>query len=379
MKKVFALLLVVLMVFTMAACDTTEETPQETTPVSEPIVYEQRNYVLKDVADRLKFLGRASVAGNGVACDLTASGIEFDAFMQDQFSFTVSCSEVTYFTVFVDGVRQEKRYEAKGDFQKTTIVVDGLGEMALRNIRIVKQTEAKLSVATLTNLEFFGFLASKPKNQELYIEFIGDSISCGYGVLWTKNSGIASNKSGTAQFQDGTQSFAYLTAQLLKADVSIVSCSGIGIDKGYTNQDGTGYRMLDFYKADSYVRSKTEEFDFANARVPDVVVINLGTNDLAVGSTEGDFKAGVKDLVEFIRTSYGKNVPIVWVYGMMSDGCYQWAQSVLTQMGGEASGLYLFELIRNKEGGNGHPSLVAQDIASQQLTGFLTSKKIVEI
>ena len=122
MKKVFALLLVVLMVFTMAACDTTEETPQETTPVSEPIVYEQRNYVLKDVADRLKFLGRASVAGNGVACDLTASGIEFDAFMQDQFSFTVSCSEITYFTVFVDGVRQEKRYEAKGDFQKTTII-----------------------------------------------------------------------------------------------------------------------------------------------------------------------------------------------------------------------------------------------------------------
>ena len=378
MKKILALFLAVLMVLAIAACDTTEETPQETTPGSEPIVYAQQNYALKDVADKLKLLSRATVAGKGVVCDLTASGIEFDAFIQDQFSFTVSCSEVTYFTVFVDGVRQEKRYEAKGNFLKTTIVVDGLGEMALRNVRIVKQTEANLSVATLINLEFYGFLASKPKNQKLYIEFIGDSITCGYGALWTKDSGVASNKSGTAEFQDGTQSFAYLTAQLLRADVSIVSCSGIGIDRGFTNQDGNGYRMLDFYKAASYTRSKTEEFDFTNARVPDVVVINLGTNDQSMGSQEADFKAGVKELIEFIRTSYGKNVPIVWTFNMMTDGRYQWAQSVLTEMGGEASGLYMCELVRNKEGGNGHPSLVAQRIASQQLTGFLT-KNIVEI
>ena len=162
-----------------------------------------------------------------------------------------------------------------------------------------------------------------------------------------------------------------------RADVSIVSYSGIGVDKSYTNQDGNGYRMLDFYKAASYARSKTEEFDFENARVPDAVVINLGTNDQAVGSTEAAFKAGVKELIEFVRTSYGKDMPIVWVYGMMSDGRYQWVKSAMAEMGGESSGLYTFELVFNKEAGNGHPSLVAHNIAAQQLTGFLNNNDII--
>ena len=57
----------------------------------------------------------------------------------------------------------------------------------------------------------------------------------------------------------------------------------------------------------SYSRDKETEFDFANARVPDLVVINLGCNDTALGSPEGPFKSGVKELVDFIRTAYEKS------------------------------------------------------------------------
>ena len=64
---------------------------------------------------------------------------------------------------------------------------------------------------------------------------------------------------------------------------------------------------------------------------------------------------------------------------LMSDGCYQWVQSVFAQMGGENAKLYTCKLVQNKEAGNGHPSLTAHNIASQQLTGFLTSHNLVEV
>lgn len=374
MKRIFASVLALLMVLSMAAC----ATPEDNTPPTESgIAYAQQNYALDEVADRLKLLGRSGAGKMGIDCDHTASGIEFDAYIQGEFSFTASCSKDTYFTVFVDGKRLEQRFEAKGDFQDRKIVVGDLGEMALRNIRILKQTEAKNSVATLKSMEFYGFLATAPKEKDLYIEFIGDSITAGYGNLWTKESPDPSNQSGTALYQDGTQAYAFLTAELLHADISVVSCSGIGIDKGYTNQDGTGYRMRDFYERTSYPRSKTADFDFSLARVPDLVVINLGTNDRSVGSAEADFKAGVKELITFIRTSYGKEMPIVWAYGMMSDGRCNWVKSVIAEMGGDSAKLYAFELVCNKQGGNGHPSLVAHSIASQQLTGYIINNGII--
>ncbi|MBE6959545.1 MAG: hypothetical protein E7448_02335 [Ruminococcaceae bacterium] len=374
MKRFLACILALLMVLSMAAC----ATPEDQTPATEvENVYAQQNYALRGVSNKLRLLGRASVANNGIASDHTASGIEFEAYIQGEFRFTVSCSADTYFTVFVDGERLEQRFEAKGEFVDREIVVGDLGELALRNIRIIKQTEAKNSVATLKSMEFYGCLADAPKQKDLYIEFIGDSITAGYGNLWTKDSPDPSNKSGTALYQDGILGYAFLTAQLLQADISVVSCSGIGIDRGYTNQNGKGYRMRDFYEMTSYVRSKTEVYDFENARVPDLVVINLGTNDQSVGSTEEDFKAGVRELINFIRTSYNSTMPIVWAYGMMSDGRYQWVEDVINELGGDKEGLYMCELIRNKEGGNGHPSLTAHSIASQQLAGFLTSNEIV--
>ena len=374
MKRILAAILCLLMVASLAACST----PEDNAPTTEPgIVYAQQNYALQEVAGKIKLLGRANVVNNGIASDHTASGIELEAYIQGEFSFTANCSADTYFTVYVDGQRLEQRFAAKGDFVDSKITIGDLGEMAFRNIRIVKQTEANNAVATLKNLEFYGCLADKPKNNSLYIEFIGDSITAGYGNLWTKESPDPSNQSGTALYQDGTQTYAFLAAELLQADISVVGCSGIGIDKGYTNQNGNGYRMRDFYEMTSYTRSKTEAYDFENARIPDLVVINLGTNDMSVGSTEEDFKAGVRELIDFVRTSYDSKVPIVWAYGMMSDGRYQWVQSVIDELGGTAEALYMCELVRNKEGGNSHPSLTAHNIASQQLIGFLTSNQLV--
>ena len=61
------------------------------------------------------------------------------------------------------------------------------------------------------------------------IEFIGDSITAGYGV----DDEVKEHGFSTAT-EDVTKTYAYKTAAALQADYSIVAYSGHGIISGYT-------------------------------------------------------------------------------------------------------------------------------------------------
>ena len=68
--------------------------------------------------------------------------------------------------------------------------------------------------------------------KDLRIEFIGDSITCAYGV-----EGASQNESFKTTTENFMKSYAYLTAQKLDADYSAVCYSGHGIISGYTSGD----------------------------------------------------------------------------------------------------------------------------------------------
>ncbi len=161
----------------------------------------------------------------------------------------------------------------------------------------------------------------------------------------------------------------------MNADYSIVSVSGIGMKNGFTS-----YCIGDIYEKTSYLRGKEKAYGFE--RKPNLIVINLGTNDqtyLAKGiGTESEFKSAVEDLIEKIRTHNGENVPIVWCYNMMNDGCYDWISDVIAELGGDAKGLYLCELNKNRDAANGHPSAEAHQMASEKLLAFINTKNVFE-
>lgn len=136
--------------------------------------------------------------------------------------------------------------------------------------------------------------------------------------------------------------------------------------------------MYDYYSATSFYRSKNEKYDFSTARVPDIVVINLGTNDRSFSSDVKTYKEKVKELINFVRTSYGKDIPIVWVYNMMNDGYFVNTKPVLDEMGGESSGLYYVSMTSNNGGGSGHPSGEAQIAAGERLVAFMKYKGLVK-
>ncbi|MDE6671046.1 MAG: carbohydrate binding domain-containing protein [Ruminococcus sp.] len=136
--------------------------------------------------------------------------------------------------------------------------------------------------------------------KDLSIEFIGDSITCAYGV-----EGKSAYENFSTTTENFMKSYAYLTAQKLNADYSAVSYSGHGIISGYSN-DGeinTDSLVPPYYKIYGSLNDYAKPWDFTKKK-NDVVVINLGTNDYSYVSKDFDNRSQeyVDGYVEFLET-----------------------------------------------------------------------------
>lgn len=144
-------------------------------------------------------------------------------------------------------------------------------------IKIVKLSEAQYSAMGIGEIAVYGKTKIVPtEDKPLKIEFIGDSITCGYGIDEENSRGYFST--ATENF---TKTYAYLTAEKLGADYSAVCFSGYGVYSGYTSN---GIRnavdvLPDHYEQSCFLYGGREiQWDF-NEFQSDIIVINLGTND----------------------------------------------------------------------------------------------------
>ena len=150
-------------------------------------------------------------------------------------------------------------------------------------IRVLKVSETAMSTVAIREITVDDDAVICPtKKKQHLIEFAGDSITCGYGV----DDEVAEHTFKT-DTEDATKAYAYLTCQALDCDHSLVSISGYGIISGYSG-DGerradqllpTYYEKMGFsYGSMNGVYPQDVPWNFEKMQ-PDLVVINLGTND----------------------------------------------------------------------------------------------------
>lgn len=207
------------------------------------------------------------------------------------------------------------------------VIFDGT-EKQSAVVQIVKLSETAMSTFRINAIETDGEGSITPTEEKPYlIEFIGDSITCGYGV----DDEDANHHFSTAT-EDCTKAYAYKTAKLLGADYSLVSISGYGIITGYSGDGETkveSQRIPTYYTKLGYSYASTvpaaTEWDFTNNRQPDVVVINLGTNDDSYCKQHKDRQQEYIDgYVAFLKTVREKNPDayILCTLGIMGDNLY---------------------------------------------------------
>ena len=112
------------------------------------------------------------------------------------------------------------------------------------------------------------------ENKKISIEFLGDSITCAYGV-----EGKDQNENFKTITENASKSYAYLASQILDADYSTICYSGSGIVSGYSGGDkNTGNLFPPHYEKISRNEKYPGQWDFDGHKY-DVIFINLGTND----------------------------------------------------------------------------------------------------
>ncbi len=257
-------------------------------------------------------------------------------------------------------------------FEKTTV------------IKIILLSEANSGAVGIKSINVCSSLPlciEPTKDKNLFIEFIGDSITCGYGV-----EAMSAEEPYSTSTQNFMKSFAYLTAKKLDADYSAVCYSGYGINSGYTTDiQNTDMLIPKNYKYVGIKEKYREEWDFST-RTPDIILINLGTNDSSyVSKNISERLFGFeRDYLEFLIQVREKNPRafIVCTLGTMGgDEIYCAVEKIVEQYSKKDKKISCFRLpLQKQEDGYGsdwHPSEKTQsltaDITAMELNAILKS------
>lgn len=242
--------------------------------------------------------------------------------------------------IFVDGERTHNILMQNRE-EKVLVYENSKGE---HEIKIVKLSESTSSVFGIKNISVDdGKIISPAKRKSLKIEFVGDSITCGYGV-----DDEDRNHHFSTQTEDATKTYAYKTAEALDADYSMVSCSGWGIISGYSGDgliknrqvmsmayDKTGFTYTGFGKKSFMGQRLAWEF---NRFVPDCIVINLGTNDASYTKRNAErcqaFEEGYVSFLKMVREN-NPDSKIICTLGLMGSDLYKNIQNAVSAYSSE--------------------------------------------
>lgn len=170
----------------------------------------------------------------------------------------------------------------------------GAGE---HEVTLTRRTEALFGATQFLGFEVEGgALVPTPVQTGRHIEFIGDSITNGYG-----NEGADGTCRFSADTQNEGRAFGAFTAQDLNATHTALAWSGRGLRVNYGNAVEDVVPLL-------FGRNQPSDADYPwafPAPAPDVVVIHLGTNDTWNSVDPGEsFTADYVTFLERIRQAY---------------------------------------------------------------------------
>lgn len=332
-----------------------------------------------DIKQNLRFLNRCTEKDGYPAFEWSASGFEMRFCGHSIFlDFEKAQTEQPIYALCeIDGVRRDFAVcENSTTFRALDL---GDGEHFLR---FLKCSEPRLSDEdarlTLKQIAIDGDspeILQKPTAKERKIAFFGDSITCGYGVLDSGDSSVFKTC-----YQDATHAYAFLTASAFDADFQIVAQSGQGVVHNVEKKPG--YRVSEYFEHNS--RFLKDQYDHSSF-TPDVVVLNIGTNDNVARVEKEVFTKAACALLEQVRGRYPES-EIIWMYGLMGGYIGEAAKDAVELMSENDGKLHFFHVpcisrANDEVGAVGHPNVNGQKRGAaslielvSQITGWQARK-----
>lgn len=259
----------------------------------------------------IQYVGRVSFAKNPDVASFNFPGTTIQAAFEGT-SLKMVCHPMTgYFMAQVDGCEPFKvGFNAERD---SVVSVAAALPKGIHQLKVMYVIEGLFRTP-----EFHGFVLDKgcklveaPALSERKIEFIGNSITCGYGVESIEM---------TDPFEDETENhwmtYANIVSDSLKAQHTSISRSGIGVYRNYDGPKMGSAENMPWQYEYTLFNKHDEKWDFAKYQ-PQLVCINLGTNDLSTNNYDVQlYEKNYRMFLQTVRDKYPK-AKIVLITGPM--------------------------------------------------------------
>lgn len=299
-------------------------------------------------------------------------------------------SDWPWIGVVLDG-SQDLKQKILIDQQEKTVVLFASEKAEHHKIRIVKLNENFRTALGIQAFRMEGELQEGfQEERRRKIEFIGDSITCGFGNMATEG-----NREFYTADENGWLTHGAIAARKLDMDASFISVSGITVAR----QDGmpAPYVMEELYPyTDRIIQDKLKQnekyrkWDF-EANRPDYIVLNLGTNDatgvMASGRPEAEEKNFEKNyylFIKAIRELNGKEPKLICAMGSIDYYLYDNIRNVVDKFRKETGDSHIFSLKYTKMltmgidvGACFHPSASRQAKMAEELVQFIQRQDAV--
>jgi len=298
------------------------------------------------------------------------SGIEiFAQFNSTSIGFVLTEHGSNQYNMFVDGTFIKIFNGTRG--VNTYTIASDLSTSETHSILITKRTEVFYGSASFGGfvIDDDGALVAPPPLSGRRIEFIGDSITCGFGVEGTAPCTYSEPT------ENAYNAYGAVTGRLLNAQYQQESWSGIGLVRNAGDPNTTSKFPLPTRFPFILPSTFSEPWNFANW-VPQAVVINLGTNDFSGGKivpTQEEFQNTYIQFIANITKAYNPPPKFFLVCGPMEDSNYcPYTQNVATQLGQTYVNLEGL-LVTGDWGCDGHPG-VSGHLKMANATAAIISK-----
>ena len=227
------------------------------------------------------------------------------------------------------------------------------------------------------------------------IEFVGDSITCGFGNMTNERDRLFYSED-----ENGWLSHAAVAGRMLGMDFRILSSSGIcaarreALPHPYSMEDLYEYTDRPYQEmtdgagalSDAAPGKELLKWDF-RGKPADYVVINLGTNDTAAiflsddpQKEEASFTVDYRRFIEKIRRLNGGQTEIICALGNLNYYTSSIIEKVVQEYKKEtgdthiACFIYPFRSFAEPEGACGHPHWVSQVKMAEALVNWMKQK-----
>ena len=309
----------------------------------------------------LRYIGRFTedyrFAWTGCAIEVEFSGSAISASFK-----TFNTKKPIAMTAVIDG-KEQVIFIKPG--QEDYLLAKGL-KTGNHRLLLFRRSEASFGVLQFKGLKLpQGSTLTQPQSRQRKIHVIGDSITCGYG-----NEAATLKEGNTVENENGYMSFAAISARRLDADLMMTCWSGKGMSRNGRDSNDITTTMPKLF---DYILPQNKKEIYQHKKfIPDLFVINLGTNDLRKQSRAALQKEPyVKAYQAFIKRirDYAPNAQIILAIGpMQTKPVDTWLKEIAATT--KNTEVLVFDGFQSddEKGGHYHPSVKKDQLMAKQLT-----------